>query len=189
MGKGGVIEKEIDYKARFNMITARQYGAMMRQQGVLWPAPAIGPADKALSEVSIYQIGGRGTDNAFVLVRKGWATVYVNPAYADYRGAFDAVMPRSSLGREVDHLWPKSKASAGDFLALGRISQASNGSWNDGDTYQALAQKVRNMPKKNLHGFLSQLTDMERGWAAVTCYIRPFKELKQAGLSKVEIKA
>lgn len=169
------------------MITARQYGAMMRQQGILWPAPAIGAADLMQPGIATYQIGGRDAANAFVLVRKGWATVYVNPSYADYRGAFDAAMPGGSLGRQVDHLWPKSKAAKGDFLALGRISQASNGSWNDGESHQAMAQKVRNMPKKTPHGFLSQLTDMERGWAAVTYYIRPFKELNQSGLTKVEI--
>lgn len=169
------------------MITAKQYGAMMRQQGILWPAPAIGAADLAQPDIDIYQIGGRGTDNTFVLVRKGWATVYVNPTYSSYRAAFDAAMPRGSKGREVDHLWPKSKAAKGDFLALGRISQQSNGSWNDGEDHQSMAQKVRNMPKKAPHGFVSQLTDMERGWAAVTCYIRPLKELEKSGLTKVAV--
>jgi len=169
------------------MITAKQYGAMMRQQGVLWPAPAIGAADLMLPEVSVYQIGGRGADNTFLLVRKGWATVYVKPSYSGYRAAFDAVMPRSSTGRDVDHLWPKSKAAKGDFLALGRISQESNRSWNDGEDAESMAQKVRNMPKSAPHGFLSQLTDLERGWAAVTCFIRPFKEVQSSGLTKIAV--
>lgn len=167
------------------MITAKQYGAMMRQQAILWPAPAIGLADLVQPGVELYQIGGRDAGNAFLLVRKGWATVYVKPSYGSYRAAFDAVMPRNSNGRDVDHLWPKSKAAKGDFLALGRISQQSNRSWNDGEDFQSMAQKVRNMPKAAPHGFLSQLTDLERGWAAVTCFIRPFKELQNAGLMKI----
>jgi len=167
------------------MITAKQYGAMMRQQGVLWPAPAIGAADLALPEVALYQVGGRKAHNVFVLVRKGWATVYVKPSYGDYRPAFDAAMPRSSEGRDVDHLWPKSKAAKGDFLALGRISQQSNRSWNNDDDANAMAQKVYNMPKSAPYGFLSQLTDRQRGWAAVTCFVRPLKELQASGLSKI----
>ncbi|PTX56793.1 hypothetical protein C8N43_1456 [Litoreibacter ponti] len=168
------------------MITAKQYGAMMRQQGINWPAPAIGPADLAQPGISVFQIGGRDLGNAFVLSRKGWATVYVKPTYTGYRKAFDAAMPATSQGREVDHLWPKSKAQKGDFLALGRISQLSNGGWNDDETHQAMAQKVRNMSTKNPHGFVSRLTDLERGWAVVTCYIRPLKELRQTALTKAD---
>lgn len=168
------------------MITAKQYGAMMRQQGINWPAPAIGAADMTQPGVSLYQIGNRDVDRVFVLSRKGWATVYVAPSYTGYRKAFDAAMPANSQGREVDHLWPKSKAQKGDFLALGRISALSNGGWNADETHQAMAQKVRNMPTKMPHGFTSQLTDLERGWAVVTCYIRPFKELKQVVLTKVD---
>ncbi|EPX80830.1 hypothetical protein [Litoreibacter arenae] len=170
------------------MITARQYGAMMRQQGVLWPAPAIGTADIKQPEVSIYQIGGRSVSNTFVLVRKKWATVYVNPAYTGYRAAFDDVMPRTSDGQDVDHLLPRSKGVGADFLALGRIGGTSNRGWNDDESHQAMAQKVRNMPTASPHSFTSFLTDMERGWAVVTCYIRPFRELNQTILSKVDTK-
>ncbi|TDT75161.1 hypothetical protein BDE40_1887 [Litoreibacter halocynthiae] len=170
------------------MITARQYGAMMRQQGVLWPAPAIGSADMKMPEVAIHKIGGRGLSNAFVLVRKNWATVYVNPAYTSYRAAFDAVMPRSSDGQDVDHLLPRSKGAGADFLALGRISGTSNRGWNDDDSHQAMAQKVRNMTTGSPHAFLSRLTDMERGWAVVTSYIRPLRELTQSNMSRVDPK-
>ncbi|SFR56953.1 hypothetical protein [Litoreibacter janthinus] len=170
------------------MITAKQYGAMMRQQNVLWPSPAVDSADMKLPDVSIYQIGGRGLSNAFLLTRKGWGTVYVNPAYTSYRAAFDAVMPRTSDGQDVDHLLPRSKGGAQEFLALGRISGTSNRGWNDDETHQALAQKVRNMPTASPHSFTSFLTDMERGWAVVTCYIRPFRELNQSVLTKIDPK-
>ncbi|WP_298257525.1 hypothetical protein [uncultured Litoreibacter sp.] len=171
------------------MITARQYGAMMRQQGVLWPIPAIDAEDMMLPDVSIYQIGQRSISNVFVRVRKNWATVYVKPAYTSYRAAFDAVMPRTSEGQDVDHLLPRSKGAGADFLALGRISGTSNRGWNDDESYQAMAQKVRNMPTASPHSFVSRLTDMERGWAVVTCYIRPFRELNQSVLTRVEIEA
>ena len=170
------------------MITARQYGAMMRQQGVLWPAPAIGTEDMKLPQVSVYKIGGRGLSNAFVLVRKKWATVYVNPAYTSYRAAFDAVMPRTSDGQDVDHLLPRSKGPGADFLALGRIGGTSNRGWSDDESHQAMAQKVRNMPTASPHSFTSFLTDMERGWAVVTCYIRPMRELNQSVLTLIDPK-
>ncbi|WP_299687187.1 hypothetical protein [uncultured Tateyamaria sp.] len=165
--------------------TARQYGAAMRAQGIKWPAPAIGKADALLSGLDVFRIGRRDPSKVFVLARNKWATVYVERSYGTYRDAFDAVMPRTSLGRDVDHLLPKSQAPAGDFLALGRISHSANRSWNDSDSDQAMAQKVRDMIKANPHQFVSQLTDMERGWAVVSCYIRPLHELNTSAMTKM----
>ena len=165
--------------------TARQYGAAMRAQGIKWPAPAIGRADALLPSLDVYRIGRRNPAKVFVLSRAGWATVYVERSYGTYRDAFDAVMPRTSLGRDVDHLLPKSQAPAGDFLALGRISHGANRGWNDDDSDQAMAQKVRDMLKANPHQFLSRLTDMERGWAVVSCYIRPLHELNAQAMTRM----
>lgn len=167
--------------------TARQYGAAMRAQGIKWPAPAIGKADVLLPSLEVFRIGRRDPSNVFVLARNKWATVYVERSYGTYRDAFDAVMPRTSLGRDVDHLLPKSQAPAGDYLALGRISHSSNRSWNDEDSDQAMAQKVRDMIKGNPHQFLSKLTDMERGWAVVSCYIRPLHELNTSAMTKMSM--
>ena len=165
--------------------TAKQYGAMMRAQGVKWPAPAIGKADVLLPSVEVYRIGRRDLSKVFVLARQKWATVYVERSYGTYRDAFDAVMPRTSTGRDVDHLLPKSQAPAGDYLALGRISHGSNRSWNDDDTDQAMAQKVRDQIKANPHQFVSNLTDLERGWAVVSCYIRPLHELNASAMTQM----
>ncbi len=158
-------------------MTAKQYGAQMRAQDIAWPAPAIGLADLRRPGVRLHRIGQRAPRNCFVLDRRGWGTVYCAPKYGDYRDAFDAVMPRSSLGREVDHLMPKSRAAGEDFIAMGRISGKSNGGWNADDDANALSQKVRDMVRATPHGFTSKLTDLERGWAVVTCYIRPMREL------------
>ncbi|SFJ56346.1 hypothetical protein [Jannaschia pohangensis] len=165
--------------------TAREYGERMRIQSILWPAPAIGRADLRQVGVSLHRIGKREITGCFVLERRGWGTVYCAPTYKDYRGAFDAVMPRTSLGRDVDHLLPKSRAMVEDFLAMGRISGTSNRGWNADDDPQAMAQKVRDMAKATPHGFTSRLTDLERGWAVVTCYIRPMGELSRAGLTRL----
>lgn len=170
------------------LITAKQYGEKMRMQGVLWPAPAIALSDQAMAGVTIWQVGGRSVENVFVLERRGWATVYVAPKYLDYRKAFDQAMPRTSSGLDVDHLFPKSRARQGDYLALGRIGMMSNQSWSADDSPQALAQKVRDMGTKNPHSFTSMLTDLERGWAVVTCYIRPMSELQTGALTKVDLK-
>jgi len=166
-------------------ITARQYGERMRKQSILWPAPAIGAADLRQVGVSLHRIGRRDVTGCFVLERRGWGTVYCAPTYKDYRGAFDAVMPRTSLGRDVDHLLPKSRAMVEDFVAMGRISDTSNRGWSDDEDPNAMAQKVRDMAKSRPHGFLSRLTDMERGWAVVTCYIRPMGELSRASLTRL----
>lgn len=163
-------------------ITAMQYGRMMRTQGVLWPAPVIDSRDLAQPGVIVHQIGRRSPEKVFVLERRGWGTVYVSPSYSDYRAAFDQVMPRTSTGRDVDHLFPKSQARQDQFIALGRIGITSNRGWNAEDTDQAMAQKVRNMLRESPHSFTSRLTDMERGWAVVTCYIRPMRELDHAVL-------
>lgn len=167
------------------VITARQYGEQMRLHGISWPAPRIDNADVRQAGVNVYRIGGRQRNGIFVLSRRGWVTVYANPAYTDYRKAFDAVMPRTSLGRDVDHLFPKSQAEAHEYIAMGRIGATSNRGWNDDDDFQAMSQKVMNMPRSAPHGYLSQLTDLERGWAVVTCYIRPHFEIDKRFLTKM----
>lgn len=164
------------------LITARQYGEMMRREQILWPAPAIDVKDLRQPGIQIFKIGQRSLENVFVFSRRNWATVYVHPDYTGYRDAFDMVMPRDSTGRDVDHLLPKSKAARGDFRALGRIGLLSNRGWNDETSDQAMAQKVYNMSKMSPHSYTSQLTDMERGWAVVTCYIRPLRDLAQMHL-------
>ncbi|WP_179380485.1 hypothetical protein [Jannaschia marina] len=166
-------------------ITAKQYGQMMREQGILWPAPALGRADLVSPAVRVHRIGRRSLESCLVVERRGWGTVYCAPGYGDYRAAFDAVMPRTSMGRDVDHLMPRSQAARRDFVAMGRISEASNRGWNDGDDAAAMAQKVRDTMVGNPHGFTSFLTDMERGWAVVTCYLRPMGELDRGALSFV----
>lgn len=171
-------------------ITARQYGARMRTAGIKWPAPAIGRSDLLQAGVTVYQIGARYPSNCLVVARQGWGTVYCTRAYTGYRAAFDQAMPGLSTGREVDHLHPKSRAMVGDYVAMGRISRASNNTWRADDSAQALAQKVLQMSRVRPHDFTSFLTDMERGWAAVSHFIRPITEMSALrAMSADEIKA
>ncbi len=65
------------------------------------------------------------------------------------------------------------------------FSFVSNRGWDDGEDPQALAQKVRHMATGSPHSFTSNLTDMERGWAVVTCYIRPMGEVGKGGLTRL----
>lgn len=125
--------------------TIYQYGKMMRQQGVLWPAPIVRADDVVQPQVTVYRIGQRiPVTSAFVFERKGWATVYVDPGYSGYRDVFCRVMPDVFVARQVDHLYPKSKAAAGDYLALGRIDPGPNITWNDRNSPQAMSQKILN---------------------------------------------
>lgn len=155
-------------------------------QGILWPAPSIDAQDIAAAGNSVWQIRRRDPDQVFVLNRRGWGAVYARPQYLGYRLAFDLVMPHDSAGRDVDHLLPKSRAAGQGFIALGRIGIVSNRGWNDDESNQAMAQKVRDMGTGNPHQFTSFLTDLERGWAVVTSFIRPFTELNTKQLTKVE---
>ena len=164
--------------------TARQYGAMMRHQGISWPAPTIGQIDMLLPSVRIYRIGSRQLSNAFVFVRKDWATVYVRPAYTAYRSAYSAVHPRAAMGREVDHLQPRSTAAPHDFCALGVLTKSLNASWNDADDPADLSQKLFNIPRNRPHRFTSTLTDLARGWAVASGFITPFREIDTAPLTR-----
>ncbi len=159
-------------------LTAKQYGAWMRAEGILWPAPRIDKADLTQPGVTVHRIGQRQVGNALLLIRRGWGTVYVAPKFGDYQGAFDEVMPTSRLGTQVDHLYPKSRALPHEMVALGRIARLSNISINNRDGAPDLSNKVLEAWRRNPHQFTSTLTDMERGWAVVACYLRPRAELR-----------
>ena len=163
--------------------TARQYGAMMRQQGLNWPAPTIGPDDLSLPTVRVYRIGRRKVADVIVFVRKDWATVYARPSYDGYRAAYEAVHPRAATGRDVDHLHPKSQAAPQDYCALGVMSAALNRSWNDAEDADSVSQKLYNIPRDRPHRFTSTQTDMERGWAVVSGFLTPFLEIDTAPLT------
>ena len=171
--------------------TARQIGLRMAADGILWPAPAIDARDFAAPGATAYRIGRREVRSCVLLVRDGpstgtrWATIYARPAYAGYRSVFDEVFPGARMGRDVDHLHPRSVAPRGDYVALGVISEASNRSFADAADANAFAQKVRDMPLSRQHGFASHLTAMERGWAYVTHFVRPLGDVR-AALTEVE---
>ena len=171
--------------------TARQLGLAMAADGILWPAPAIDARDFAAPGVTAYRIGRRAVRSCVLLARDGastgtrWATIYARPAYGGYRAVFDEVFPGARLGRDVDHLHPRSVAAPADYVALGVISEASNRSFSDAADANAFAQKVRDMPLSGQHRFASHLTAMERGWAAVTYFVRPLRDVR-AALAEIE---
>ncbi|MEM7683842.1 MAG: hypothetical protein ACFB03_05205 [Paracoccaceae bacterium] len=169
--------------------TSKQFGREMREQKINWPAPLIGKADRQQDGVEVFRVGQRSAANVFVLVRRGWGTVYAAPSYTDYRNAFKLVIPLNAEGREVDHLFPKSKASDGEFCALGLLSRSANASYKDDEDFKNLQLKISNFKKSRLRDdfplYTSQLTDMQRGWAGIRGFIFPLHQMNNGVLTRV----
>ncbi len=172
--------------------TTLEYGMEMNRRGLKCPAPVLSIYDlfEISNEVDIYRVGKRGLTNVFILVRKGFGTMYVNPEYTEYRKAYKDVFPGPLTGRDVDHLMPRSKVGArNNFIALGSIDAGINRSQNDTQELTEIFIKAKNRDVRKkflLEGeevsvarweLTSRPRSKELGDLCLAGYLRPFEEL------------
>ncbi|HAS6972324.1 TPA: hypothetical protein I7284_24190 [Vibrio parahaemolyticus] len=135
-----------------------------------------------------YRVGRRSLKNVFVMEKSGYATVYVRSGYRDYRKAFQSVFGNKldSL-KDVDHLYPKSKAKASEFLALGIIDKSVNRSISDNDTPVYVAIKAMNMKKYYDSLITNYPRAIELGRFVLAKYISPLDEMDTNRLNQVSL--
>jgi hypothetical protein len=182
------------------MKKAIDFGKDMNEKEIKAPAPKLSlieildlAKDAVLHEVQFYQVGKRSIKKVFVLVRKGYATIYVQPNYAAYRSAYKIVFSDDSLlARDVDHLAPRNSAMDGEYIALGNLDQSINRSHQDDDRTLSLIMKAMNetmVAKDGCSPLSAQICSRPRprelGMFVINGYIQPFTKQHKSALVTV----
>lgn len=130
-------------------------------------------------------MGRRSIGNVFVLIRKGFATLYVKKKYTAYRGAYKSVFRDCLLGRDVDHLIPRSTLGSDDYVALGHIDARNNRSHNANVEAGIISVKALNYQANHLSLLTSTPRVRELGLFVINGYIKPLYEVNVDVLTEV----
>ncbi len=157
----------------------------MKAAGVRAPAPLISLQDLNDPNIRIFKIGRFAISNAFLLERCGYGTIYVKPSYQSYRKVYTRISLGSTFGRDIDHLWPRSSAPHGTFVALGCIPDQVNRSHQDNEEMKALVLKGMGHKSCIQHTFAGPHKAGELGRFAQNGYIQPMFEYRTSLLQQI----
>lgn len=131
------------------MRTALEIGRELQGLGLRGPAPRLSIRDiRSLgTKVRIYKVGKRKIENCFLLVRSGYATLYVTGKYDGYRNAYKSIFKVSLTGRDIDHLFPRSRVTPDEYIAIGHIDSKINRKHGDNFQLGDIASKAMNYEK------------------------------------------
>ena len=168
-------------------LTAAQYGLELKRLGLRAPAPVLTIADlkQMQDNVSFYRIGRRNLRNVFLLVRKGFATVYVNPSYRGYRRAYTTLFGTTLARRDVDHLLPRSRANQHCFIALGHIEAGINRMHQDTVVPGEMVMKGMSQDNTSIQYLTDTPRARELGRFVQNGYLRPLVDFNRSVLQRV----
>lgn len=159
----------------------------LRKADLKGPYPSLRVAEISTlpDEITFHRVGRRSIGNVFVLIRKGFATLYVKKKYTAYRSAYKSVFQDCLLGRDVDHLIPRSTLDNDHFVALGHIDSRNNRSHNANTNAGIIAVKALNYQANHLDLLTNTPRVRELGLFVINGYIKPLDEVNIEVLTEI----
>lgn len=166
--------------------TALEYGMDLKSRGLKGPIPIIAVEEINYLELDLdfYKVGKRSLRNTFILVRSDYATLYVRSAYQSYRLAYKDVFKICLIGKDVDHLSPRSKAKSTDFIAVGNINSNINRLHNAKEDAASVFVKAMNHGNSHKEMLTNTPRARELGKLVVNGYLKPIDEINISKLTK-----
>ena len=112
----------------------------------------------------------------------------MKPSYSNYRAAYASVFPDCLLGRDIDHLAPRSKYSDEHFIALGHIASKINKSHRDTMRDAEIIVKGMNLDNSAIDMLTPYPRVREYGLYVLNGYIRHLSSLNSKMLTPIDIR-
>lgn len=169
--------------------TALETGMEVKGLGLKGPYPTLFLKDfnTLPKDIKYYKVGRRSIENVFVLARYEYFTMYVRKRYSCYRKAYQDVFKDSIIGRDVDHLVPRSTVKNNEFIALGHIDSKINRSHNAKNEAGIIAIKAMNYDLKRIDMITNTPRARELGLFVINGYMKPKSDVEMGSLTEIDI--
>lgn len=124
--------------SQFNPKIISNFGHQLKQQGRLMPSNSLYTNGFAARGKTIHRIGTRYLYSCFLLQRDGLYTVYANPRYTGYRGAYKQALSIDISEADVDHYFARAAAKQGMKLDAALREEDSPTASPDGEIFLAM---------------------------------------------------